>query len=146
LPVFPEVQVISFSSNRRLKAEDLAVLGTWPRLHSILVNGVLLGPRLVDELRTRRHSVWRGFTPNAEAAAPGAEIDNILEVASKPLEDKGTRRFAGFEGLKRVHEAEASLEDVTAAPSNPMQDTFQENEKNFLGEITVNTVPQKKKK
>jgi len=148
LPPFPALQVISFSSSRRLTLQEARDLSAWPRLHSILINGVLLGPDLVDYLRgSRRSENWPVWVPDAEAAAiSDAEVDHALDVASKPLVDKGAAHpFAGFDGLKRIHEAESSLEDVSAAPSNPTADTFQENEKNFLGEFTVNAVPEKKK-
>jgi len=105
----------------------------------------LLGPGVVEYLKTNRSSGAWSLVGVAEADdVSGAAVDEALAEATDP-QDAGQRTFDGFHGLKRIHEAEASLEDVASAGSNPQADTFQENEKNFLGEITVNAGSGKKK-
>ena len=143
---FEALQVISFSTARRLRAEDLRTLARYPRLHSILINGVMLGPDRVNELRRGRQSWgWPLWVAQAEAAEDSdTRVDRALEVASAAGQET-PHPFEGFHGLVRIHEAESALDEVRAAPSNPSADTFQENEKNFLGEFTVNAVSTKKK-
>ena len=137
---FPALQVVSFSSAKRLKVDDIRTIAKLPQVHSILVNGVLIGPSLVNFLKQK--SVFRGWLdgliPPLEAADPEAEVDNALQVASAPPEEpQQGRTFHQFQGLQRIHEAESSLEDLGGVASKPETHAFEDNEKNFLGEITV---------
>jgi hypothetical protein len=133
------LQVLSFSSERRLKAADLKPLAELPNLHSVIVNGVLLGPKLLGALREPKTSsrlrILEWLLPYVEAASEG-DVEQALEVASAP-ELKERRPFAGFQGLKRIHEAESSIDQVVPAMPTAAIKTQEDTQENFLGEITI---------
>ena len=145
---YAALQVFSFSSARRLAKSDVQPLARFPLLHSLIINGTLLGPEEVGMLRARaEQSRWRpSLVTEAQAASPDDEkVDRALEMAGAPREKQPPSRFEGFSGLERIHQAESSLEDGGGSPAAPKIDVFEETEKNFLGEITVGVVSSRKK-
>lgn len=135
------LQVLSFSTDRRLTAADLKPLASLPRLHAILVNGVLIGPDLINVLRAGQAQAARPrlfdlLLPYAHAEGTEADVNKVLEVASLP-QSEDRRPFAGFHGLKRIHEAESTLNDVIPAMPAGKIKAQEETQENFLGEFTV---------
>jgi Leucine-rich repeat (LRR) protein len=148
---FASLQVLSFSSEVRLKPADVKPLGRLASLHSIVVNNQPLGKAAVRFIqRESRSTSWLldWLVPNVEAAEGSeAELDQALEVASLLPDQSGMRtRAQGMQGLRMIHETESSLDEVIAAPTMIGTDNQQDTEKNFLGEFTVETVVPKKKK
>ncbi len=138
---FSSLQVISFSSATRLKAKDLWPLAKLPQLHTILVNGVPIRRVLVERLRAEASSsAWGNILiPTAYAGrAADEDIEAVLEVASRP--EGKSRRLSSFTGgLPLIHETEASLDEIIAAPTMMGLDNQQDTEQNFLGELVIDS-------
>jgi hypothetical protein len=134
---FPALQVISISAKERLTTEDVRTLARLPKLHRILVNGRPLSTQALKQLRDgkKRSRLLDWMLPQAHAAD---DLEGALEMASVPGKPA---TFSGFQGLKRIHEAESSLDEMVPAVSNPKADSFDASESNFLGEFTVGAAP-----
>lgn len=143
---FAALQVLSFSSDRRLTPADVKPLGRLPALHSIVINGRPLGRPLVRYLQQQAQSRawgWDAWVPLAEAAGDDeAQLERELELAGVPHEPSAR----GIRGLPMIHKAVSDLDEVIAAPTMMGQDNPEYNEKNFLGEFTVEAGTTKKKK
>jgi len=138
---FSVLKVLSLSSTRRLKMEDIRFAAAWPALHGLLINGVLLGPDVMDYLRQKSAAAWTWFVAIAEAAEVTApQIEHTLDVANADVHE-GPHPFSKQQGLARIHAAETSLEDVSVASPHTIKDPFEESEKGFIGEFTINANP-----
>jgi hypothetical protein len=146
---FPSLQVLSFTAGRRLTVTDIRPLARLPQLHTLVINGVPLGRPIINYLKQKieeRSRLLEWLLPLAEAGGETeAQVDQVLEVATLPRE-RTRRPFEGFQGLKRIHEAESSLDEVIPAVTDIGRDTFQESEKNFLGEFEIKAGPPPKRK
>ncbi len=140
---FPSLKVISLTTTHPLKIADIAPFAQWPQLGTIVINGVSLGSASVSflrQLRERRTSWWPSFIPELNAAdlSEGLVQEQLHEASLAGGVSKG--RFSGFHGLARIHEAQAAQDDVVSAVTDINKDTFQEDEKHFMGEFTVSSV------
>lgn len=136
---FKSLQVLAVTAPP-IKADDLLPIVRLPNLHTLIINGVPMSRRLIEYLRDksrRSAGIIDWLVPLAYAeSATEADVEHVLQLASLP-ERQGRRPFDGLTGLRDIHEKEALLDEVIPAVHDPMIDTFQETEKNFLGEIVI---------
>lgn len=143
---FESLQVLAVSPSGRLQARDLKPLARLLRLHTIIINGQPLGRDLVSFLRhweEVRNWLMDQLVPNAYAEKISEkDVNQALEVASLPHDAEESRLRPG---LPMIHQVESDLNEIIAAPNMINVDNQQDTEQNFLGEITINAGPSKRK-
>lgn len=146
---FSSLEALSISSSRKLTLTDLQKLTALPKLHTVLINGMPVGRAMLDHLRRKPagKSAWRWrWVREAEAAeVDDRSIEDALELASLPP-NQTERPFRGLGGLRQIHAAESSLDEIVPAAAPTVKDPFAESADNFMGEFSVGVGSTKKKR
>jgi hypothetical protein len=153
------LEILSFSWTGEPTRDDLNPLGGLPRLKTLIVNGIPLSREFMERLRAGADRAPGASAPARLLASLQGRLHKALvarwipdavaeEAPSGDDADVADARpiLVGkrFTGLRRIHEVQSELEEIAPAVSDPVADTFQESERNFLGEFSVGVVGKKK--